>query len=199
MQHIDTRCLNAGEDFVVAGSFKLLNSTGHGASCFDTGEDIENDPEKCPTVRMIGRNCDNDDVDFQIQNELGIVQGWEPENFNDFNTRITISQDLSTCQEVVIMAGYKITTEKDILSKSMNMIPATASPTNSPHSAGNCFSDWEPHIQAYRANVCSYIASNHGCNSTSPRRRNVHHWRWRRIRCFISSEHIDHSVSCQRR
>ena len=132
MQHIDTRCLNAGEDFVVAGSFKLLNSTGHGASCFDTGEDIENDPEKCPTVRMIGRNCDNDDVDFQIQNELGIVQGWEPENFNDFNTRITISQDLSTCQEVVIMAGYKITTEKDILSKSMNMIPATASPTNSP-------------------------------------------------------------------
>jgi hypothetical protein len=57
MQHLDPRCIVAGEEFLITANFRLTNSTGHGVECDPNIQWNNNEGSQCPSVVVYGKEC----------------------------------------------------------------------------------------------------------------------------------------------
>lgn len=48
--------------------------------------------DHCPTIRLVGRNCDNSNVDATFWNEAQAA--WDPDIFNEYEYEFTIDSNL---------------------------------------------------------------------------------------------------------
>jgi len=135
-QLIEHRCFSVGDEYIVTGSFKLQNATGHGASCDPIQDQGWRQKTNCPSIHLKASGCTVNGVSGQDWNKwLRTVEfkknGWKPDDFNDFKFTLSVDKILASCTGAEIYV-YDINPEFEILAKSVSFNAKTKSPTLEP-------------------------------------------------------------------
>ena len=132
-QLIEHRCFTAGDEYIVTGSFKLQNATGHGASCDPHEDQGWRKKTNCPSIHLKAWGCStsNGAWDKLMRTDSFKFNGWNPDDFNDFSYELTVDADLASCTNAEIYV-YDIDPELSIVAKSVSFDVKTPVPTQEP-------------------------------------------------------------------